>query len=108
MELSAKIVCKMDSRTELPVFCPQPTSSYLLRVKVLKRKRKSCEGPDEVKLKTEIVAPIGVTFKFHNLCDFQFLPAFRTPVRLTPELERGFLTRFKGSELASRTSPSGC
>ncbi len=35
---------------------------------------------EEIKLVPEVVAPVSLTFKFHNLCDFQYLPAVRKKV----------------------------
>ncbi len=42
----------------------------------------SANGTDEeeIKLVPEVVAPVSLTFKFHNLCDFQYLPAVRKKV----------------------------
>lgn len=55
------------------------STSYLLRVKVMKRKKGSqgsntSDDGEEIKLLPEIISPVTITYKFSNLCDFQYLP----------------------------------
>ena len=50
---------------------------------------------EEIKLVPEVVAPVSLTFKFHNLCDFQYLPAVRKKVSRRDNLEFGNLTDFR-------------
>ena len=38
------------------------------------------DDKEEIKFVSEIVASVGTTIKFNNLCDFQFLPAIREQV----------------------------
>ena len=65
------------------VFC-KPTcgerskeSSFLLRVKKMKRKNPKPGQEAERKIETELAGVVDATYKFGNLCDFQYLPAVR-------------------------------
>ena len=49
------------------------TNSFLLRVKRMRNKK----DPTKTKIETEIVGTVATTFKFQNLCDFQYLPMQR-------------------------------
>ena len=81
-----RVVSESNRRLELrfrpdDVFCKPTcgerctdTNSFLLRVKRLRNKR----DPTKTKIETEIVGTVATTFKFQNLCDFQYLPMQRT------------------------------
>ncbi len=84
----ARVYSESSRRLELrfrpdDIFC-KPTcgertteAAFLLSVKRMKRKRP--DGSYEYKLKTNILGYVDCTFKFSNLCDFQYLPVERTP-----------------------------
>ena len=52
-------------------------TSFLLKVKRKKRKNPKPGQEEERKLDTEILGVVDSTYKFGNLCDFQYLPALR-------------------------------
>ena len=80
-----RVVSEPNRRLELrfrpdDVFCKptcgersSDTNSFLLRVKRMRNKRE----PTRTKIETEIVGTVATTFKFQNLCDFQYLPMQR-------------------------------
>ena len=80
-----RVVSEPNRRLELrfrpdDVFCKPTcgerctdTNSFLLRVKRMRNKR----DPTKTKIETEIVGTVATTFKFQNLCDFQYLPMQR-------------------------------
>ena len=80
-----RVVSEPNRRLELrfrpdDVFCKPTcgerctdTNSFLLRVKRMRSKK----DPTKTKIETEIVGTVATTFKFQNLCDFQYLPMQR-------------------------------
>ncbi len=85
----ARVCQETNRRMELrfrpdDVFC-KPTcgervkqTAFLLKVKRMRRKRDSKKDGRQFKMKTEILGAVETTFKFSNLCDFQYLPVERS------------------------------